>query len=254
MKNKLLTLATCIVMSISITSCITHYIPPPINNPMLSHATEINVSLSGTVGVATGMRNINVAYSPIEHLGLGYSYNSYSADFESNINGTVQKDQLYKGNYNELLGGYYRGFGKYGLLELYSGIGLGKSNYNYINYFSSNGTDGQSQLAHTRLFIMPAIGFKFRHFQVSYGIKLSRLNYHKVSYTNITYNDLITEVTRIGKKSYLFSDNAITFKFGGENLQGLVQIGATSQLLGNYISYDPARFTVGLQYQFNINP
>jgi len=101
---------------------------------------------------------------------------------------------------------------------------------------------------------MPAIGFKFRHFQVSYGIKLSRLNYHKVSYTNMTYPDLIEEVTRIGKKPYLFSDNAVTFKFGGERLQGLVQIGATTQLVGNYISYDPTRFTVGLQYQFNINP
>lgn len=254
MKNKLLTALLCTVLSISLTSCITHYIPPPINNPMLSHATEIQVNVSGTVGLATGMRNINVAYSPINHLGVGYSYNSYSAKLESNLNGNIQTDQLYKGNYNELLGGYYRGFGTNGLLELYTGVGFGKSDYNYVNYFTSNSTDGQSKLSHTRLFLMPAVGFKFKHFQVSYGIKLSRLNYHKVSYENITYADLIEEVTRIGRKPYLFTDNAITFKFGGENLQGLIQIGATSQLTGNYISYDPARFTFGLQYQFSVNP
>jgi len=254
MKNTIFKLLLSSTLCFSLSSCITHYIPPPVNNPMLSRESEIQVNVSGTAGITTGMLNVNLAYSPIHNIGVGYMYNSYKADLESNLNGTVRKDQLYKGRYNEFLAGYYKGFGKHGLLELYTGMGFGNSNYNYVDYFTSGGSDGKSELSHTRLFLMPAIGFKYKNFQMSYGFKLSRLNYHKVTYTDMTYTQLIEEVSRIGRAPYLFCDNAVTFKFGGEGLKAIIQIAATDQLSGNYISYDPSRFTFGLQYQFYAKP
>ncbi len=254
MKNIFFKLLLFSTLSFSISSCITHYIPPPVNNPMLSSESEIQVSASASMGTVTGMTNFNLAYSPIQHLGLGFTYNSYSADLSTSTNGSSRTDKLYKGRYNELLAGYYRGFAKHGLLELYTGMGIGSTDYNYVNYLNTNGSDGESKLSHYRIFLMPAVGFKFKNFQISYGLKLSHLNYYKIGTSNINNSFLLDEINDLGLSPFLFLDNAITTKFGSKNLQAFIQLSTTTQVTGNFVTYDPTRLTLGLQFQFFAQP
>lgn len=254
MKNRLNILLFGIILFLC--SCRANYIPPPLNNPMLSRANETNINANFASGDITTTGNVNVGYSPKNNLGFTYSFSGYSAQIEfTNTNSmNTTKQDYYRGVYNELMGGYYKGFSKHGLFEAYLGLGMGNSKNHYFQDNSQGGNyDGYSKLGYIRTSIMPAIGFKSKNFQVSYAIKLYQVNFYKNDRFGIVDYYYIDEIDRLSRSNYYFIDQGVTMKFGHRNVQAMTQLSTTDKLSNNIISYEVFRFTLGLQIQFFAN-
>ncbi len=254
MKNN--TLIFLFGIALFLCSCRANYIPPPLNNPMLSRANETNLNANFAFGDITTTGNVNVGYSPINNLGFVYSFSGYSAQREYTNSTTMQtfREDYYRGVYNELMGGYYKGFSKHGLLELYLGLGLGNSKNHYFQDNPQGGSfDGYSKLGYTRTSIMPAVGFKSKNFQFSYGIKAYQVNFYKNDRHGIFVYDYMDEIDRLSKSNYYFIDHGVTMKFGHRNVQLMAQLSNTRKLSNNIISYEAVRFGLGIQIQFFAN-
>ncbi len=242
-------------ISVLFTSCIAHYIPPPVNNPMLSRESECQINASIATGEYGATGNLNLAYSPKTNIGATYSYSSYNTSIESTTNGASSTDKLSSGKYNELMFGYYKGFSTHGLLELYAGMGIGNSDNNYLESLGgSTNNNGNSKLNYTRLSFTPAIGYKAKNFQSSLSFKLYQVDFNGVKTTNISDVDLLADINLLKDKPYYFIDNALTLKFGTKNLQLLLQFASTNKLSGNFITYEQFRIVTGIQFQFYANP
>jgi hypothetical protein len=237
--------------SLFFSSCLVHYVAPPINNPLLSQEAEVMVNAGFCGGEYVATSNVNIAYSPIQNIGIGYSYSSYSANAETITNGVSSTYKLYDGMYNELMIGYYKQFSKHGILECYGGFGLGSSN-NFYNEYSNNNNNngGSSKLGYTRAFIMPSVGTKYKNFQASFGIKLYQLNFHRNDMFNVTEPYINDLVTRLSNKPYYFADPGATIRFGHKNFMFYSQLGFSQKLSSELLDYEQLKFSVGLQFQF----
>lgn len=235
----------------TLSSCLAHYIAPPINNPMLSQEAELMVNGGFCTGEMTASGNVNVAYSPIQNIGVGYSYSGYNANAEVVTNGVSSTYKLFDGAYNEMMAGYYKQFSKHGIVECYGGFGMGGSNNSYNEYSTSNNsTGGSSKLKYTRVFIMPSVGTKYKNFQASFGIKIYQINFYKNELTNVSDAYISDLVNRLNDKPYYFADPAATIKFGHKNFMFFGQLGMCNKISGNIIDYEQLKFSMGLQFQF----
>lgn len=239
-------------MSIMIltSSCVVHYVPPPVNNPMLSRESEYQANISVGGGEYAQTTNINVAFSPVQNIGLGYSFSMYNTT-PSSTNGVSNPVEAYKGRYHELMIGYYNSIGKYGVYEFYTGGGLGNSDNNYeLTSTNAGNLLETSKLNFNRFFLMPSIGFKFKNVQGSIAAKVYRVGFSKVSYQNISNYDVLEELSGLKNTPYYFMDNAATLKFGHKNVHLMLQLAVTNKMSANIITYEQVRFTTGLQFQF----
>ena len=218
---------------------------------MLSQEAELMFNGGFAGGDRASTTNFNIAYSPIQNIGLGYSYSGYNNQTEMTVNGVTTTYKLFDGAYNELMGGYYKQFTKHGIVECYGGFGLGSSNNFYEAYGTNSNPDGgSSNLKYTRAFIMPSVGTKFKNFQASFGIKLYQLNFYKNNMNNVTDTYISDLVNRLDDKPYYFADPAATIKFGLKNIMVYSQLGFTEKLSANIIDFEQLRFSIGLQFQF----
>ncbi len=237
--------------SLFFTSCLVHYVAPPINNPLLSQEAEVMVNAGFCIGEYVPTSNINVAYSPKQNIGIVYSYSSYAASTETNVNNVSTTNKLYNGFYNELMLGYYKQFSKHGIIECYGGFGLGSSNNYYSEYSNStSSTGGSSKLGYTKASIMPSVGTKYKNFQASFGIKIYQLNFHRNDMFDVTEYYIYDLVTRLSNKPYYFADPGATIRFGHKNFMFYTQLGLSQKLSSELLEYERLKFSLGLQFQF----
>jgi hypothetical protein len=191
------------------------YYPNRANEPTLNHAGEAKVNLSydnAPGGELNSARNINsfsaeVAYSPINHLGIIGSYRTM-------YNGNSAYYRLHQG---ELGAGYYLPFGKRkrGLFELYGGADLGNMNaHNY--YDSSNNFRAAVTARFNDIFLQPAVGYRSKHFSIMYGNKFLGRKFGNINFIDNPYDTL-------SSSRYLFLQPFVNITYGFKNFQLNIQ-------------------------------
>ncbi|MBK8965585.1 MAG: hypothetical protein R3D58_21735 [Saprospiraceae bacterium] len=159
------------------------YTPNTMQIPMLSEKGQATVQ----VGIAKNKHNsgweVQGIYSPLPHLGLmvnhfdlHYSGDTYS-DFSQSFYALEYEGQtrLTEG----AVGGYLQtGPQKEYLISLFGGFGKGRTENRYLPQPDPPGTETfNSSWNYQRWFIQPALGMKYRRFQVGTGLRFVWVDY-----------------------------------------------------------------------------
>jgi len=159
------------------------YTPNTMHIPMLSGKGQGTVSAGFTKNAHNSGWEAQAVYSPLPHLGLlvnhfdlhysGYTFTDFSQFFyETEYAG---KTRLTEG----AIGGYFQtGPQKEYLLSLFGGYGKGRTENRYFPPpdFPS-GETFNSKWNYQRWFIQPALGMKYRRFQVGTGLRFVWVDY-----------------------------------------------------------------------------
>jgi hypothetical protein len=223
------------------------YFPDRVNTPGFRHGGEAKLSISvkpqsdevhpdslgqsGSISPA-----LDLAYSPITHLGIIASYRSVNSryideDFSSSHTSLYNNDVMggmFKGKRFELGAGYYMQVANRGFFEVYGGYGQGdisrRGRYNTQFNFSSK---------YHRFFLQPAIGFRTNNVSLSGGIRFAMNKYYSFSAadTSLSYDivqgDVNGEVTKI---NFTLLEPFVNFEVGYRFIKFNVQVGASTPL------------------------
>lgn len=243
------------------------YFPDRANTPGLTQALEGKATFSikpqgndnerdslgsDEVNFGTG---IDLAFSPVKHLGIIWSYrwinnrrigegDSYGF-FENNktIGG------VFNGNRWELGAGYYDVFGKMGKVEVYGGYGNGSlqrrgeelPQYNYNTRYH-------------RFFVQPAIGFgKSNFFSFTGGLRIAVMKFYDFQSTDPTLKYSIGKYKQdVTEALFPFVEPFVNFEGGYKFIKASVQFGATRQLVNTNIAGNfPLYASFGLIFHFS---
>lgn len=178
-------LPAAIGSALLLSSCSTSrfYTPNTINIPMLSEAGE------GTVSGAFSQKNgrsgleAQAIYSPVKHLGFMANYFNvhYSGKTVTDISSFFYETQ-YEGHQRFAeggIGGYFQaGPSDEYLLSLFAGLGQGKTFNRYSPPPDAVIQDTyDSDWRYRRWFVQPALGLKYRRFQVGTALRFAWVNY-----------------------------------------------------------------------------
>ena len=131
MKKLLLPL---LAISLFITGC-THYYYVPLtqNVPLFREKNEALITGSYGAGDESTSIEIQGAYAVSGNIGI-------IADFMSARGGDVSSNEDWgKGTYFDAAIGYFKPVNKYGVFEIYGGLGTSSQHHNYVQYSSSGG-------------------------------------------------------------------------------------------------------------------
>ena len=217
-----------LLLACGLCSCNRYYYKPNgVNAPLFTEAKQAHLAASATPDRA--FTDVQVAYSPINHLGIigNFSTFSYKASDADVSSGNVDA----KAHLAELGAGYYYATGKKVKLiyDVYAGAGGGamKSDVN-MNFI--------------RAFVQPGAGIRTPWFEMSLNYRCSAIRYYDLN-TNghdITYlqqHNLVYGNRRIDNTDYLFAEPAITFRGGYKFIK--VQ---TQYVIANPISNVPWQY------------
>lgn len=161
-----------------------YYTPNTMQVPMLGGAGEGTVSAGFTKDGDDSGYEFQGIYSPLPHLGLmvqhfnlRYEGTTY-ADFTSSFSASP-----YKGHSRLTeagLGGYMSvGPQKEYLISLFGGYGQGRTENRYSPPLDMPGTETyNSHWSYQRFFVQPALGMKYRRFQVGTGLRFAWVNFY----------------------------------------------------------------------------
>lgn len=215
-------------------SCSSLYIPNSINAPLLTSKNE------ATITVNTGMNgwDLQAAYSPLSHLGL--MINTSGSPILSKTNG-------YHGHkYAEGGLGFTTSFGSKGVLELYSGAGLGNSESQSKVTVNGNSSTEKVQGMVTRYFVQPSIGVKNDNAEFAFSTRGVYAEFYNVRYGNST---------DLNYRYGTYFEMAFTMRKQMGNLMFQSQIGASLPLSPETtkIKYRPLLMSFGLTWRIGNN-
>lgn len=188
------------------------YTPNPTNIPLFSEAGEGQGSLS----IGSNGYNLQLAWAPVEHLGLMVNANSYSVFTDSAF---VRK---FRHNFAEAGIGYWTRLNKYLRQEIYVGVGGGFNGEDPLRYH------------YTRLFFQPNIGISRRYIDVGFSPRIAFVTHHATE-------------TAGGRSEFadqgVFLEPAMTFRAGYDQIKFQMQIHRSFDLGG--AAYTSQDWTVG---------
>lgn len=246
MKKSIYTLPI-IVMSLVLGSCQQRlYFPDRANTPGLIEPMEGKVTLAfkPQLNAADSLEYIespvsiagDLAFSPVNHLGLIVSYRSTINRIINEDNDFwVYGDQLggtFNGHRFEIGAGYYGVIGSRGKAEVYAGYGNGR--------LQREGKLTPEQDFHTRyhrFFVQPAIGFGNDKISFTGGFRIALQKFYSFESDDPTlkYN-IGQEPQDVTAVLYPFWEPFINFEVGHPYLKFNVQTGLTRQLAGSHIA------------------
>jgi len=203
-------------------SCSPLYFPNMVNSPLLRDKGECQLM----AGNGNSGYNAQLAYAPINHLGLiagGSLNNSPHSDFYTyNVGagyfGSIPEDPSTK-------------------YELFMGAGKGKIMNQSFNFVSDQTVNAD----YTHLFLQSGLGLENRF--VGGGIAL------RLSYIDMQIADLSSSKT--GNYRDLYFEPAINLKIGYKNIKFIIQAELSQRLTGrNSYNYDYNFLTISLGLQF----
>ena len=189
------------------------------NVPLLTNKNQGHIIISNGTADETKNTNVQLSFSPINHLGLMANYTTYSAD--TNTTAYLGEGAM----------GYYYSYGNKAKLvaDIYAGYGTGKMHAD-IN------------ASVKRFFIQPGVGLRTKHFDMAFNVRLSNVSYYNVDPNGHTYDYLVSQnIADIDKRSYAFLEPCFTLRGGFSMIKFQIQfLGANA--LGNV----PWRYEKGL--------
>jgi len=209
-------------LSVTFYSCSPLYFPNMVNSPLLSDKGEFQVM----AGNGNSGYNAQLAYAPINHLGLiasGSLNNSQQTNFY-----TYNVGAGYFGSIPEEPSTKY---------ELYMGAGKGKIMNQSINFFSDQTVNAD----YTHLFFQSGLGLENRFVGGGIAMRLSYIDMQTVdlsSSNTVNYRDL-------------YFEPALNLKIGYKNIKFIMQAELSQRLTGrNSYHYDYNFITLSLGLQF----
>lgn len=242
------------------------YFPDRANTPGLTHAMEGKATISlkpqaneydstksESVNFGTG---IDLAFSPIQHLGLIASYRwitdrrieeNQSYDLFSESKKTI--GGVFNGKRWEIGAGYYDTFGTRGKVELYGGYGNGS-----LQRRGKELPEYDYDTRYHRFFLQPAAGFGLsKFFSFTGGIRFAFMKFYDFQSANpdLQYH--------IGKSKqdvtgtvFTFVEPFVNFEGGYKFLKGNIQVGASRQLIHTNIAGNlPVYISLGIVLHFD---
>jgi len=237
-----------LLSSFLFTACNRYYYKPnAINDPLFTDGGQVHAAFAGSIGNGddnndqdrTYFTDLQLGFSPINHLGVIGSYSTY-AFRPYNKNTAPANGYIIEGG----IGGY-NAFGKRRvkmIIDLYAGGGGGKLS-----------SDVDVNLR--KLFLQPGIGMRSDYFDAVINFRFSNIKYsnldangHDFAYLSDrrlidTFNN-----TRIDKGSYTFYEPGLTLRAGYKFVK--VQLQAAFALAVTPVPwhYNGVRYTVGLHF------
>jgi len=221
---KTLYFITCLFM-LCLCSCTRYYYcPNAMNVPLLSKEKQARVVVSTGASDEVNNTNYQLAYSPLQHLGIMANYTSYKG--ESKASASLREFGA---------GYYYSDGGKAKLvLDVYGGFGGG--------YFHSD-----VNMNFQRFFVQPGIGLRTKYFDMAFNIRVCAIKYTQFdangqSLDYLEQQHLIdADGIRIDSKAHTFIESAFTLRGGSKHIKLQVQF------LGvNAVGYIPWKYESGL--------
>jgi hypothetical protein len=217
MKNPISIILFLIVL---LSSCSHYYYVADIQNvPLFKEKNEMRFSGAFATGDESNSIEIQAAYAATDKIGV-------IANYMHAKGGEIIDRNYGKGNYFEGGAGYYKPIEKYGVFEIYGGLGGGSEYHEYSEFRYNDNTgvysdvyDGNAELSLIKLFIQPSFGFTYNICDVAVSARFCRVSFtgveNQVSPEHYEYDDLNT----LSNKSHLYLEPAITLRAGWKNIK-----------------------------------
>lgn len=242
------------------------YFPDRANTPGLTHALEGKLSLSlkpqanahdstktDDMNFGTG---IDLAFSPVNHLGLIASYRHINdryikEDQDWNpFNGSSKTiGGVFNGSRWEVGAGYYDTVGSRGKVELYGGYGNGT-----LQRRSQKLPEYDYDTRYHRFFFQPAAGLNIsRFFSFTAGIRFAFMSFYDFRSADPELKYTIGRTRQdVTNRIFPFLEPFANFEGGYKFLKGNVQVGASRQIIHTNIAGNmPVYISLGLVLHFD---
>lgn len=238
--------ATFLIISFLVSSC-THYyyVPNTQNIPLFREKNEYRFSGTLAEGAESSCKEVQAAYSITDHIGV-------MADFMSAKGGDISANENWgKGNYFDGAIGYFKPVGKYGVFEIYGGIGGSSQHHNYITPSYTHGTTsssfgGTSDLSFTKIFAQPSFGFTTKGFDIVASTRICVLTFNSVDNQISGDVDEYNSLNNISDGSHLFLEPAITIRGGWKYVKLQLQASTASYANNPDLHFESYHFSIGL--------
>lgn len=236
------------------TGCTHYYYVPNIQNiPMFREKNEARLSGSYGGGDESNGFELQGSWAVTNHFGLSSSF------LASKSPQSYANEEWGKGSYIDAGAGFFSPINKYGVFEVYGGLGAARQTHNYTSADDySGGTiywreSGMAYLKSRRLFVQPAIGFEFNVFEIAFSTRLSRLWFNDVDF-NINSDDNeydFNTLTRLSdKRVYYFVEPALTLRAGWKNIKLQAQYSVGSYAYSDLIPFEAFHLALGVNISF----
>jgi hypothetical protein len=237
---------TSLIVSVLVCSC-THYyyVPNTQNIPLFREKNEYRFSGTLAEGWESSCKELQAAYSATDHIGL-------MANFMSARGGDISDDKNWgKGNYFDCAIGYFKPVHKYGVFEIYGGLGRSNQHHHYIVPFYMNGTTsssfgGTSDLSFTKIFVQPSYGFTFNGFDIAASTRICVLSFNNIDNLISGNANEYNSLNYISNRSHLFLEPAITIRGGWKYVKLQLQASTASYANNPDLHFESFHLGIGL--------
>jgi hypothetical protein len=219
-----------------------YYVPNTQNVPLFREKNEYRFSGSLAGGEESSSKELQAAYSVTDHIGV-------MANFMSSKGGTISDNNNWaRGNYFDAAFGYFKPVSKYGVFEIYGGVGGSSQYHHYITPFSFNGTfsAGTADLSFTKVFVQPSFGFTTNGFDITASTRICLLTFNSVVNQisgNINESNILNNISG---EIHLFLEPAITIRGGWKYVKLQLQASTASYLNNPDLHFEAYHLSIGL--------
>jgi hypothetical protein len=245
----------CLMLAIGTSSCSRYYYRPnSVNAPLLANAGDVHI-MGGIMPDETDELNysrtdntiwgVQMAASPIKHIGIIGSYTKYKCDITSNTRPEEGMVDARANVWDIGAGGYYiireKDRGLKFLVDMYAGYGWGdmKSDVN---------------MDLNKIFLQPGIGLRTDYFDVAFNLRFNGVKYSNLQTNGMSdnYLDIHGIVTDYGKsivdKRHFFVEPAFTIRGGYKFVKAQMQVTHASAIQNVPWRYNSTLFTAGIYF------
>ncbi len=224
-----------------VTSCNhTYYIPTTHNVPLFKEKNEFRATVSRGGGSEITTTDIQAAYSISNNLAV--LTNVMFARGEGEQGNT---EDWGKGQCLELGFGYFNPLGKFGVFEIYGGIGGSNQYHEYTS-------GGKADLLGRRVFIQPSLGLSFNVFDLALTSGISSINFYRINNQINPMSDDFTDLNRISMfNRSMFLEPALTIRAGWQHLKFQFQFGLSKNLTNPDLNFEDYKLSLGLSIALN---
>lgn len=233
--------------TVLLSSCTHYYYAPSVQNvPLFREKNEYRFAVVSGEGEEFSSTEFQTAYSVTNNIAC-------MANLMSENGGSDTTNNWAKGIYIDGAIGYYKPLGKFGVMEIYGGVGSSNQHHQYGNKKDNNGS---SDLTFTKLFLQPSIGLTFKLFDITLSTRICRLDFNKINYQVATNNSDSHEVDIIGNEvdfiannntSYLF-ESAFTIRGGWKYTKVQFLFLATNNFTNPNLPFEKSNFSIGIYF------
>jgi hypothetical protein len=207
-------------LTVLLCSCTHYYYVANIQNvPLFREKNEFR--FSGTVGGGDESSCIEAqtGYSVTDNIGI-------MANFMSARGGNVSSKNYGKGNYLEGAIGYYKPEGKYGIFEVYGGLGGSNQYHEYsgLRYNDITGTFenvpyGSADLSYLKFFIQPSYGITLNLLDVALSARFCSVDYNIKNNNASGSSDEYDKIYSLANTIHFNVEPALTVRAGWKNIK-----------------------------------